>query len=226
MITEEIKQDLFALQDTEYQMFQQKSVPNIPKESIIGVRTAGLRELAGKYEKHPEIDIFLKTLPHTYYEENMVHVFILSRWKDYDKCVSYVEKFLPYMNNWATCDQPTMKSFNKNLPDLEKRIAVWIASKETYTIRFAIVSLMKYYLGDIFSKKHLEWVAQVQNEDYYVKMAVAWYFATALAKQYDATISYLEKHILDADIHKKTIQKAIESYRISDEVKSYLRTLK
>lgn len=225
MITEEIKQELLALQDLKYRSFQQKSVPNIPKESIIGVRTPQLRKLAKKYADHEELEAFLKSLPHDTYEENMVHVFILSDIKDYEKCIDHVECFLPYLNNWATCDQPTFKCFTKNLSDLEKRIEVWLKSDSVYTIRFAIVSLMKYYLGDRFSIQYADWVAQVKNDDYYVKMAVAWYFATALAKQYDAVIPYLENRMLTKDVHKKTIQKAIESYRISDERKKYLRLL-
>lgn len=225
MITEEIKQELFASQDLEYRSFQQKSVPNIPKESIIGVRTPQLRALAKKYASHEDVEVFLKSLPHDTYEENMVHVFILSDMKEYEKCIYHMECFLPYLNNWATCDQPTMKCFKKNLSDLEKRIAVWLKSDNAYTIRFAIVSLMKYYLDEHFQGKYAEWVAQVKKDDYYVKMAAAWYFATALAKQYDTVIPYLEKHMLAEGVHKKTIQKAIESYRISDERKKYLRTL-
>lgn len=226
MITERIREQLFAHKDEEYQKFQSKLIPNIPAESVIGVRTPILRQMAKDLGKHPEIEAFLNDLPHQYYEENNLHGFIICSLKDFDACIDKLNVFLPYVDNWATCDQPTAKVMQKNTDKLLPMIKKWLASDEVYTIRFAINCLMRFYLDENFEIEYLDLVSGVENPDYYVKMVVAWYFATALAKQYDATITYIEKHVLEEWTHKKTIQKAIESYRITPEQKEYLRSLR
>lgn len=227
MIIDEIENKLFENKDEKYQAFQTRSVPNIPAESIIGVRTPILRQMAKEYAKRDDVDEFLSALPHKYFEENQIHFFIISLMMDYERCISYTEKFLPYINNWATCDQANMKVLTKHKDELLEKIRCWIKSEHTYTIRFAVGLLMSYYLDDdSFRTEFLDMAAEVKSEEYYVRMMVAWYFATALAKQYESTLPYIEKRRLDEWTHRKTIQKAIESYRISDEQKAYLRTLK
>lgn len=214
---------LFSAQDPAYWDFQARLIPNIPKETIIGVRTPELRRIA---KEMPETDTFLRQLPHRYFEENQVHAFLLERCRDYEKTVSLVEEFLPYVDNWATCDQLSPKVFRKHREVLLNRIPEWLRSEHPYTVRFGIGMLMSHYLDEAFSPEYLSWVASVRREEYYVRMMVAWYFATALAKQFDDSIPYLTQHRLDPWVHNKTIQKAIESYRILNEQKAYLRTLK
>lgn len=227
MIIDEIEKQLFENKDEKYQVFQTKSVPNIPAESIIGVRTPILRQMAKEYAKRDDVDEFLSALPHKYFEENQIHSFIISGMKDYERCISCTEKFLPYINNWATCDQACVKVFAKHKEELLEKIKLWIKSDHTYTIRYAVGLLMSYYLDDAsFSTEFLDMAADVRSEEYYVRMMVAWYFATALAKQYESTLPYIESRRLDEWTHRKTVQKAIESYRITDEQKAYLRTLK
>ena len=227
MIIDEFEKQLFENKDEKYQVFQTRSVPNIPADSIIGVRTPILRQMAKEYAKRDDVDEFLSALPHKYFEENQIHFFIISLMKDYERCISYTEKFLPYINNWATCDQANMKTLAKHKDKLQEKISCWIKSGQTYTIRFAVGLLMSYYLDDeSFSTEYLDMAAAVKSEEYYVRMMVAWYFATALAKQYESTLPYIESRRLDEWTHRKTIQKAIESYRITDEQKAYLRTLK
>lgn len=223
---EEIQQRLFAMQDLEYREFISKLNPAIDKENIIGIRTPKLRQLAKELNKSPEAEAFLKALPHKYYEENNLHAFLIEKIKDFDNCLSETERFLPFVDNWATCDSMSPKVFGKHLTELEKRISVWLQSEKTYTVRFGIEMLMSWYLGDRFDPKYLEMVAGVSSEEYYVNMMIAWYFATALAKQYDAVIPYIENRRLSDWCHRKTIQKAIESYRITEEQKNYLRSLK
>ena len=169
---------------------------------------------------------FLDELPHKFFEENQLHAFIISEIKDYDECILYLNKFLPYVDNWATCDQMSPKVFKKNHSKLLDQIKVWIKSSKTYTIRFGIGMLMQYYLDDDFKLEYLEMVSNIKSDEYYVNMMIAWYFATALAKQYDSTIKIIEGKKLDVWTHNKTIQKAIESYRITFEQKDYLRSLK
>ncbi len=217
---------LYKLQDKTYQAMQYKIIPNVDTETIIGVRTPVLRKLAKEMVKTEDYSSFLNNLPHKYFDENQLHAFIISEIKDYDECISYINKFLPYVDNWATCDQMTPKVFKKHPGELLEHIKVWIKSRDTYTIRFGIGMLMQHYLDDNYNPNYLKMVSQVKSNEYYVNMMVAWFFATALAKQYNDTISYLENKVLDVWTHNKTIQKAIESYRITEEQKEYLRKLK
>lgn len=221
-----IQEDLFKLQDKKYRDFQVKLIPGYSTDCMIGVRTPELRKYSKKLLKENNYLSFLEELPHKYFDENQLHGFIISEIKDYDTCITYLNKFLPYVDNWATCDQMSPKIFKKYTDELLKLIKVWIKSKETYTIRFGIGMLMQYFLNDNFKDEYLEWVSAIKSGEYYVNMMIAWYFATALAKQYDSTIKYLENKKLDTWTHNKTIQKAIESYRITDKQKDYLRTLK
>ena len=221
-----IKEELFKLQDIEYRDFQVKLFPTLDSSSMIGVRTPLLRKYAKRLVKENCYLSFINELPHQYFDENQLHAFIISELKDYDECLLYVNKFLPYVDNWATCDQMSPKVFKKNCDKLIKQIEKWIHSKETYTIRFGIGMLMQYYLNDEFKIEYLKMIAAIQSEEYYVNMMKAWFFATALAKQYESTISFIEGKVLDVWTHNKTIQKAIESYRIKEEQKEYLKTLK
>ena len=221
-----IEKELFKLQDKKYQELQSKILPNLDANTIIGVRTPDLKKYAKKLFKDNNYESFINDLPHKYYEENQLHAFIISDIKDYDECLSCFKKFLPYIDNWSTCDQSTPKAFSKNLDSLLKEIKGWIKSKETYTIRFGISMLMRNYLDSNFKVDYLEMVSKIKSDEYYVNMMRAWYFATALAKQYDKTISYIENNKLDTWTHNKAIQKAIESYRVTDEHKDYLRSLR
>lgn len=225
MENKEIREKLFEMQDLKYRDFQAKLMPTIDKETIIGVRTPLLRQFAKELKKAGAED-FLDSLPHKYYEENNLHGFIVSEIKDYGEAVRRMDEFLPYVDNWATCDSTSPKVFKKHKAELVCEIDRWLASDEVYTIRFGIEMLMSHYLDDDFSPEYLRKVADVKYDDYYVKMMAAWYFATALAKQYESTLPYIEKHILETWTHNKSIQKAVESYRITDEQKAYLRTLK
>ena len=222
----EILKTLFALQDLKYRDFQAKLMPTVDPETVIGVRTPELRRLAKEYAKTPEAREFLKLLPHRYYEENNLHGFLLETVKDYGQAMEYVENFLPYINNWATCDMVCPKVFGKHLPELLEKIRVWIASGETYTVRFGLGMLMRFYLDEAFRPEYLELAASLRSEEYYVNMMTAWYFATALAKQYGAALPYLQERRLDPWTHNKTIQKALESRRISEEQKTCLRALR
>ena len=225
-IEREVREKLFAMQDLEYRDFQAKLMPGVDPETVIGVRTPELRKFAAAYAKKPESGEFLRMLPHRYYEENNLHGFLLEKEKDYGRAVEAVERFLPYINNWATCDMMCPKIFGKHLPELLERIKIWIGSGETYTVRFGLGMLMRYYLDDAFREEYLELAASVRSEEYYVNMMTAWYFATALAKQYEAALPYLTGRRLDAWTHNKAIQKALESRRITPEQKTYLRTLR
>lgn len=217
---------LFELEDLGYKEFHSHLMPTVDPDTVIGVRTPELRRLAGKLAKDPEINLFLDTLPHTYYEENNLHGFILERIKDYEACVEAVDIFLPYIDNWATCDMFTPKVFKKHLPELLEKIREWMSSEKTYTVRFGIKMLMNYYLDEAFSPVYLEMVAGVKSDEYYINMMIAWFFATALAKQYEDTVPYLEEKRLERWIHNKTIQKAVESRRIEEQKKIFLKTLK
>ncbi len=221
-----IKEELFKLQDIKYRYFQIKLVPNISADSIIGVRTPDMRNLAKKIFKDNNYEEFLNDLPHKYYEENLIHFFIIAQIKDFDVCIKEVERFLTYVDCWPVSDQATPSVFKRNHDKLLPFIMNWIKSKHVYTQRFGIRMLMNEYLGNDFNKDYLEIVSNVKGEDYYLKMMVAWYFATALAKQYDETIKYIENKKLDEWTHNKAIQKALESYRVSNEHKEYLKGLK
>ena len=223
---EEIVDLLFSKQDKQYRDFQASLIPNIDKNLMIGVRTPELKKIAKEIGDTSLGKSFIETLSHSYFEEYQLHAFILSNIKDYQSCLIEVKRFLPYIDNWATCDQLCPKVFSKHKEELINEIKEWLKSDHLYTKRFAIKMLMSFYLDDSFNKEHLELVSNVKSDEYYLNMMIAWYFATALAKQYDSSIKYLEDKKLSPWVHNKTIQKAVESYRINDEQKSYLRSLK
>ncbi len=226
MLRDEIREKLFELRDTGYRDFQARLIPTADPDSVIGVRTPELRRLAKELAKRENIGTFLDDLPHRYFDENQLHAFILSEMKDYAECVERVNRFLPYVDNWATCDQMSPKVFRKHRKELMDEIRAWIRSDRTYTIRFGTGMLMEHFLDGDFRPEYLETAASVKSEEYYVNMMTAWYFATALAKQYEAALPYLEEQRLDARTHNMTIRKAAESYRIAPERKAYLKTLK
>lgn len=221
-----VQEHLFALQDLKYRDFQCKLMPTVPTETVIGIRTPELRKYAKTFSKTPEAAEFLKILPHRYYEENNLHGILIESMRDYGQVIAALDAFLPYVDNWATCDLMRPKVFQKHLPELLEEIRRWMASDRTYTIRFGMEMLMTFYLDEAFRPEYLDWVAEVRSQEYYVNMMIAWYFATALAKQYGAVLPYIENHRLEPWTHNKAIQKAIESYRITEEQKMYLRTLK
>lgn len=221
-----IYEKLIEHQDIEFRDFQSNLVPNIEKSTIIGVRTPQIRNVAKEVFGTNEADAFLATLPHEYYEENLVHFFLIAMIKDFDECANAVETFLPYIDCWPVCDQASPKSFRKNHDRLLPLVKRWINSDHVYTSRFGMRMLMNEFLGDDFKEEYLEWVASKSGEDYYLKMMVAWFFATALAKQYDSTILYIEERRLDPWTHKKAIQKALESYRVTAEHKEHLKILR
>ena len=225
-VREEIRKKLFSMQDAAYGDFHSKLMPTVERSKVIGVRVPELRKLAKRLAGSEMAVTFLEDIPHNYYEENNLHAFLLDGTEDYDDAVAYVDAFLPCIDNWATCDGLNPKVFGKNRDKLIGKIDEWMASDHVYTVRFGIGMLMRYYLDEEFRTEYPERVAAVKGEDYYIRMMVAWYFATALAKQYDTVLQYLEEDWLDRWTHNKTIQKAIESYRITAEQKEYLRTLK
>ena len=222
----DIQQELFALQDLSYRDFHAKLMPTVDKARGIGVRTPKLRAFAKEFGKTEEAKEFLKVLPHQYYEENNLHGLLIEQIKDYPTLIGELNRFLPCIDNWATCDLLTVRVVKKHLDTFTEEVERWLASDHTYTIRFGIGMLMRYYLEEHFSLEYPEKVAKIRSEEYYVNMMRAWYFATALAKQYEAIFPFLEEKRLDAWTHNKTIQKAIESYRITQEQKVYLRTLR
>ena len=221
-----LQKRLFELQDTKYRDFHSKLIPDIEKERIIGIRTPVLRRFAKEFGKTAEAADFLEELPHDYYEENNLHIMLLTQVQDFGKCLEQIEKFLPYIDNWATCDLPLPKCFAKHKEELLEHIRSWIASGETYTIRYGMGVLMRLYLDEDFRPEYPEWVIGVSSEEYYVNMMIAWYLATALVKQWDTVIPYLEERRLSPWVHRKTIQKAVESYRITPEQKGYLKGLR
>ena len=226
MITNEIREALFALRDEKYAAFQTGLIPKAPADRFVGVRTPDLRRLAKEFGARGDVGEFLAVLPHRYFDENQLHAFILSGMKDYGRCIAGVNAFLPFVDNWATCDQMSPKIFKKHKTELLAEIEEWLKSDKTYTVRFAVGMLMEHFLGEDFDISYPERVAAIRSEEYYVRMMVAWYFATALAKRYDAVIPFIEEKKLDPWTHNKAIRKAIESYRIADEQKEYLRSLK
>ena len=217
---------LIEVRDDGYRAFQTKLVPNVPFETIVGVRTPEMRKIAGEIFDSPECEAFLQDLPHRYYEENLIHFFVISKIRDFDACIQAVEAFLPYVDCWPVSDQATPKSFRKNHAKLLPYIRKWIDSEHVYTARFGIRMLMNEFLGEDFRDEYLNLVANKKGEDYYLKMMAAWYFATALAKRYEETVPYFEERRLDEWVHRKAIQKALESYRVTDANKEYLKSLR
>ena len=220
-----VQQRLFEMQDSKYRDFNSRLIPNVNPETVIGVRTPQLRKLAKELFRQQEKEEFLKKLPHQYYEEWNLHGFLIEQVRDFEACAEQLEQFLPYVDNWATCDLVTPKVFKSHLPELLEHIRRWLVSDKVYTVRYGIRMLMWFYLETEFEPEYLE-LAAVQLEEYYIRMAVAWYFATALTKQYDAALPWLEQNRLEPWVHNKCIQKAVESYQIPSDRKAYLRGLK
>ncbi len=222
----DITKELFSLQDLSLASFNAKIIPNIDKSTIIGVRTAEIRKLAKKVAKNKACEQFLKRLPHKYFEENQLHAFIISDIRDFERAIYELQLFLPYVDNWATCDQMNFFAFKENLPQLEKCAYEWLKSTHTYTVRFGICTLMKYFLDKGFKTQYLDKVAEIKTDEYYINMCSAWFFATALSKQYEKTLPYLKEKKLHLWVHNKTISKACESFRVKSENKNELRQMR
>lgn len=223
---EEIRKRLFKLQDKKYRDFQCKLISTLESTTIIGVKTPELRRYAKELVKQKDIQNFLYILPHQYFEENQLHAFIISEIKDNKQCLEELNRFLPFVDNWATCDQLSPKVFKKNRSELIDQIKQWVCSDKTYMVRFGIGMLLEHFLDDDFDPIYLEMVSKISSAEYYIRMMIAWYFATALAKQYTKALPYIEEQRLDIWTHNKTIQKAVESRRITLEQKEYLKCLK
>ena len=222
----DLNKKLYSLQDMKYRDMQIKIIPTADPKSVIGVRTPELKTMAKELLKAKDYKDFLRELPHVFFEENQLHAFILSGMKDYDECMDELENFLPYIDNWATCDQLSPKIFKKHKEELLEHIKEWIKSDKTYTIRFGVGMLMEHFLDEDYDPQYPEMVAGIRSEEYYVNMMIAWYFATALAKQYESILPFIEEKRLESWTHNKAIQKSVESRRIPDEQKVYLRSLK
>ena len=222
----EIRVELFKMQDMDYRDFNSKLIPTVDKESMIGIRTPDLRKYAKQLGKSSDVIEFLQTLPHKYFDENQLHAFIISEIKDFKNCIDEINRFLPYIDNWATCDQLSPKVFKKYHNELFEYIKDWLKSDKVYTLRFGIGMLMEHFLDEDFDILYPEIVSKIRSGEYYINMMIAWYFATALAKQYESVIPFIENNSLDIWTHNKAIQKSIESYRITDKQKAYLRELK
>lgn len=220
-----IQKYLLSQTDQKYRDFTLPLIPNIDEKSFIGVRLPVLKKYAKELDEKDREE-FLNSLPHQYHEENILHACILSNIKDYEEFIKRVDEFLPYVSNWSVCDTICNKRLTKHIDKLIKEIYSWLKSKEVYRVRYAIKCLMNYYLGDKFKEEHLLKVQEVKFDDYYVKMMIAWYLATGLAKNYDSFIKAIEENRFDISIHNKAIQKAVESFRVTDEHKKYLKTLK
>lgn len=221
-----IRERLFAVQDEQYGDFTAKLIPDVERKKVIGVRSPEIKKLATEFSGSEAGEVFLTCLPHKYLEENHLHAALLAKKKDYESALAQLKAFLPYVDNWATCDTSIPKAFSKNKDALIKEIYVWLKSKHTYTVRYAIGLLMRLYLDGNFKEEYLRLVADVKSEEYYVNMMRAWYFATALAKQYEATLPLIESKTLDKFTQNKSIQKARESYRVTPEHKEYLKQFK
>ena len=221
-----IRARLFEMQDLKYRDFTAKLTPTVPPERIIGVRTPELRKYAVELSKTEDAAAFMAALPHLYQEENNLHAFLIERIADYDACVAALDAFLPYVDNWATCDSMSPKCLKKQLPRLTGEIRRWMASDRVYTVRFGMGMLMRHFLDDAFDPAYLDWVVALRSEEYYINMMIAWFFATALAKQWDATLPFIVNCRLDPWVHNKAIQKAVESYRIPEDRKNLLRAQK
>ena len=220
-----IREYLLSKQDIKYRDFTLPLIPNVDEKAFIGVRLPVIKKYAKDLDEKSRIE-FLNSLPHQYHEENLLHAFILSNIKDYETFINYVNVFLPFVTNWSVSDTICNKYLVKYKEQLIKEVYKWLKSDELYRVRYAVKCLMNYYLGDDFKEEHIEHVAQVKLDDYYVKMMIAWYLATGLAKNYDSFVKVIEEHRFDAFTHNKAIQKAVESYRVSEEHKAYLKTLK
>lgn len=221
-----VQENLFALADKEYKNFHSKLMPTVNPDLIMGVRVPVLRKFAKDFGKTELAEEFINILPHKYYEENNLHGFLIEQIRDFDACIEALDKFLPYVDNWATCDMTSPKVLGKKTDCLLVRINEWIKSGKTYTVRYGIGMLMRYYLDENFEKEHLKIVSGINSEEYYINMMIAWYFATALAKQWESTLPHIENRVLPVWVHNKAIQKSVESNRISTEQKEYLKTLK
>ncbi|MBP5157073.1 MAG: DNA alkylation repair protein [Treponema sp.] len=226
MIEDDICGWLQARQDTKYREMQVKILPSLSPDTIVGVRTPDLRKYAKEIGRREDVKEFLESLPHRFFEENQLHAFIISDLKDYGQCMTELARFLPYVDNWATCDQMSPRVFKKRRQELLSSIREWIASDRCYTVRFGLKMLMEHFLDDEFSPDYVEMAAGIKSDEYYVNMMIAWYFATALAKQYDTVLPFIEGNRLAPWTHNKAIQKAVESYRIAEEQKDYLRSLR
>ena len=222
----DITKELFKLQDLKYKEFHQKLIPTVDPESVIGVRTPELRKLAKRIFESGEMFDFLDTLPHKYYEENNLHAFLLESITDPDRLFRELDRFLPYIDNWATCDMMRPKAFKKHKEMLLAKICEWLKSNHTYTVRYAIEMLMLHFLDEDFSEEYPLIVCDIKSNEYYVNMMRAWYFAEALAKRYDAVIPYFQDKKLDPWTHGKAIQKSVESFKIPKEQKEYLKSLR
>lgn len=221
-----VQKSLFALADKEYKIFHSKLMPTVNPDLIIGVRVPELRKFAKTFGKTEYAAEFINILPHKYYEENNLHGFLIEQIRDFDACIEALDKFLPYVDNWATCDMISPKALGKKTDCLLSKINEWIKSDKTYTVRYGIGMLMQHFLDENFEREYLDLVSGINSEEYYINMMIAWFFATALAKQWESTLPYIENKILDNWVHNKTIQKAVESNHISTEQKAYLKTLK
>ena len=226
MIIDEIRREIFNNADEKYRDFQSALIPNIDKDKMIGVRTPVLRKMAKRLSKNPEIDLFLSALPHEYFEENNLHGFILSEKKDFNAVIPLLDRFLGFVDNWATCDQTCSNAFKNGDIILLKKIYEWIDSGETYKVRFGVKTAMGFFLGEGFDPALAKRISAIESREYYINMAVAWYFATALAKNYEETVGFIENGTLSVWTHNKAIQKATESFRVFNERKAYLKTLK
>ncbi len=221
-----IQERLFALQDLKYREFHSKLMPTVNKDRIIGVRTPDLRKFSKEINKSDLKVDFLNSLPHKYYEEDNLHAFLIEQIKDFDECIFALDKFLPYIDNWATCDMMTPKILGEYPDKLYLKIQEWIKPSHTYTVRFGVVTLMKFFMNEHLDKRHLNLLLTIKSDEYYINMAIAWYIATALASNWDMVIPYIEEQKFDKWVHNKSIQKSIESYRITPEQKAYLKRLK
>lgn len=226
MSIEELREELFKYSDEKFQAFQAKLLPTLEPRTVIGVKTPVLRALASRLYAENDHSELLAALPHEYFEEEQLHAFLISEIKDFELCMEKLNEFLPFVDNWATCDQMSPKCFKKHTAELLAQIRLWLTSERTYTLRFAIAMLMRYFLDDDFDPEYPRLLSALRTDEYYVKMMIAWYFATALAKQYEAVIPVFENNELEPWTHNKALQKAMESYRIPDERKKYLRTLR
>lgn len=222
----EIQQRLLSLREEPFKQFQHKLIPTVEEQAMLGVRVPALRALAKEYAGHPGIETFMAALPHAYFEENMLHALLIERLADFDQAMEQTQRFLPYVDNWATCDILGPKAFKKEPQRLLAQVQLWLRSGQVYTVRFGLDMLLAHFLDANFTPDILILAASVPGGEYYIEMAAAWLFSFALIKQYQAALPYLEQRKLSAFVHKKTIQKAVESYRLTDAQKTYLKTLR